>query len=119
MYAPIYLSQPAPKSPEVEAIERAIIEAEGSYHVGGRYFANDADARQERRRVAERRVREVQRRAGYGGCFRGTCDASARPRLSTLATPRERQQVDAGAMNACVHCTGKRSRKLVQTSRTE
>jgi AraC-like DNA-binding protein len=101
MYAPIYLPQSAPKSPEVEATERAIIQAEGSYHVGGRYFANDSDARQERRRLAERSVREVQRRAAYGGCLRGTCDGNARFHLSTLATPRERQQVDAGAIE-CV-----------------
>jgi AraC-like DNA-binding protein len=104
MYAPIYLPQSAPKSPEVEAMERAIIEAEGAFHVGGRYFASDADARQERRRVAERRVRETERQGKYGGCLRGTCDGTARFRLSTWATERERQQIEAGAVD-CVRTT--------------
>ena len=98
MYAPIYLPQPEPKSPAVAAAERAIIEAEGAFHVGGRYFANDGDARQERRRLAERRVREGQRRANYAECLRGTCDGTPRFRLSTWTTERERQQIDAGAV---------------------
>ena len=101
MYAPIYLPQPEPKSPAVAAAERAIIEAEGSFHVAGRYFANDGDARQERRRLAERRVREGQRRANYAECLRGTCDGTPRFRLSTWTTERERQQIDAGAVE-CV-----------------
>ena len=92
MYAPIYLPQPEPKSPAVAAAERAIIEAEGSFHVAGRYFANDGDARQERRRLAERRVREAQRRASYAECLRGTCDGTPRFRLSTWTTERERQR---------------------------
>ena len=104
MYAPIYLPQQRPSSPALAAAERAIIEAEGHFHVGGRYFANDSDARQERRRVAERQVREADRRASYAGCLRGTCDASPRFRLSTLASARERQQIDAGAVE-CVRST--------------
>lgn len=101
MYAPIYLPQPEATSPAVAAAERAIIEDEGAFHVGGQYFANDGDARQERRRLAERRVREAQRRPAYGECLRQTCDGAARFRLSTWVTPRERQQVDAAAVE-CV-----------------
>ena len=83
MYAPIYLPQSEANRPDVAALERAIVEAEGPHHVGGRYFANDGDARQERRRRAERRVREATRRATYAGCVRGTCDAAPRFRIST------------------------------------
>jgi AraC-like DNA-binding protein len=101
MYAPIYLPQPEVKSSAVAAAERAIIEAEGAFHVGGLYFANDGDARQERRRLAERRVREGQRRALYGECLRGTCDGTPRFRVATLLNSRERQQVEAGAVE-CV-----------------
>jgi len=104
MYAPIYLPQPTPRTPAIAAAERAIIEAEGAFHVGGRYFANDGDARQERRRLAERRVREDERREKYGECLRATCDGTARFRLSTWATERERQQIDAGAVE-CVRTT--------------
>ena len=108
MYDPIYLAQPEAKSPAVAAAERAIIEAEGAFHVGGRYFANDGDARQERRRLAERQVRETQRRADSAGCLRGTCDGAARFKLSTWATERERQQIDAGAVE-CVRSTHRNS----------
>jgi len=101
MYAPIYLPQPTPRTPAIAAAERAIIEAEGAFHVGGRYFANDGDAREERRRLAERRVREGERREKYGECLRGTCGGTPRFRLSTWATERERQQIDAGAVE-CV-----------------
>ena len=101
MYAPIYLpTSPAPAS-AVLAAERAIMDAEGPFHVGGRYLANDADARVERRRLAGRRVREAERRNAYGNCARGTCDAAPRFRLATLVTARERQQVDAGTVE-CV-----------------
>lgn len=98
MYAPIYLSQTLAKSPEVDAIEQAIVAAEGPYHVGGQYFANEGDARQERRRLAERRVREDVRRPELGGCVRGACDRTERFRVATWATPRERQQIDAAAV---------------------
>lgn len=101
MYAPIYLPQSPAKSPSVEAFERAIIEAEGRQHVGGRYYADEGDARQQRQRLAECRVREEMRRASYGGCLRGNCDRGERFRLSTWVTPRERQQVDTGAVE-CV-----------------
>ena len=47
------------------------------------------------------RVREANRRAAYGECARGTCDGAARFRITTWLSPRERQQVDAGAME-CV-----------------
>ena len=97
MYAPIYLPQRERPSPEVTAIERAIIEAEGPYHVDGRYFRSEADAREERRRYAERRVREGGPRRGNDDCWTGRCDATARFRVSTWLTPRERQQVDAAA----------------------
>ena len=49
----------------------------------------------------ERRIREANRRAAYGECARGTCDGAARFRVSTWLSPRERQQVDAGALE-CV-----------------
>ena len=56
MYAPVFLSvQPATEA--VKAAEQAILRAEGPYHVAGRYFADEANARQERRREAERFVR--------------------------------------------------------------
>ena len=97
MYAPIYLPQREPPSPEVAAIERAVIEDEGPLHVGGRYFAKEADAREERRRFAERWVRETARVTGNDECWTGQCDGSARFRLSTWLTPRERQQIDAAA----------------------
>src|SRR5205814_2160927 len=98
MYAPIYLPQVKPASAEVAAVERAIIDAEGAYHVGGRYFANEGDARQERRRLAERRVREARRGDPYDECWAGSCDGTARFRLATWITPRERQQVDAAVL---------------------
>lgn len=60
MYAPVFLSvQPA--SQAVQAVERAILRAEGPHHIGGRYFANEANARQERRREAERFVKAADR----------------------------------------------------------
>ncbi len=60
MYAPVFLSiQPA--SEAVQTAERAILRAEGPYHVAGRYFASEANARQERRREAERFVRTAAR----------------------------------------------------------
>ena len=101
MYAPIYLPQPSATTSDVANAERDIIEAEGAYHVGGQYFADDSDARRERRRLAEKRVREAQRRTAYAECLRGTCDRAPRFRLATLASARERQQVDAGAVE-CV-----------------
>jgi hypothetical protein len=56
MYAPVFLSaQPATEA--VQAAERASLRAEGPYHVAGRYFASEANARQERRNEAERFVR--------------------------------------------------------------
>jgi len=51
--------------------------------------------------AAQWRVREANRRAAYGECARGTCDGAARFRVTTWLSPRERQQVDAGAME-CV-----------------
>ena len=92
MYAPIYLPQVEPPSAEIAAIERAIIDAEGAHHVDGRYFANDGDARQERRRYAARVVRE---QARVSRC------AGGRFRLTTCVTPRERQQIDAASVD-CV-----------------
>lgn len=97
MYAPIYLPQTKDRSTTV--VEHAIIDAEGPYHVDGRYVANEGDARQERRRLAERRVREAERRQSYQECARGACDGTARFRLSTWVTARERQQVDAAALD--------------------
>ena len=45
--------------------ERAILAAEGAWHVAGRYIADANLADRERRREAEYRVREQIRRYGY------------------------------------------------------
>ena len=49
----------------VRAIEDAILNDEGAFHVAGRYFANAEDASRQRRWVAERIAREVERAARY------------------------------------------------------
>ena len=96
MYAPIYHPPVAPPSPEVLAYEREILAAEGPYRVEERYYANPADADRERRWVAERMVREAQRRAEYAK-RPASVSPVARPRVTTWLTPRERQRVEAAA----------------------
>ena len=96
MYAPIFLPAAPKRSPEVLAAERGIIEAEGPYHVDGLYYGREADAAQQRRRAAERIVREAARRLAY------EIDAAPimPPAVATWLTPRERIQVDAAKPDA-------------------
>lgn len=64
-------------------IEAQILEAEGPWHVDGRYFAKDADARQQRHWAADRRLREEERR-------RDVARRRARERkLEELQEPRQ------------------------------
>ena len=65
MYAPIYLPKAPAPSPEVLAAERAILDVEGPRHVAGRYYADEACAAIERRLLAERMVRDAERRANW------------------------------------------------------
>lgn len=96
MYAPVFLPAAPNPSPEVLAAERGMIEAEGRYHVEGLYYAREADAAQQRRRVAERIVRENARRLAYD------VDATTAPSpaVATWLTSRERVQVDAAKPEA-------------------
>src|SRR5688500_8724468 len=87
MYAPVFLPAAPKQSTEVLAAERGIIDAEGPHHVDGLYYAREADAAQQRRRAAERIVRETARQLAY--------EAEPAPAVATLVTPRERIQVDA------------------------
>ena len=100
-----------PERDRVLAHERDILAAEGPYHVGGRYFANPDDADLQRRRVAERMVREAARLehlVGQGivgdGAGAGTDFAPAR--VATWLKPRERAQVDSAGSGCVVteHC---------------
>ena len=61
MYAPIHFPPAAPPSEAVRAEERAIVAAEGPYHVAGRYVADPALAATARRHEAERRVTAAER----------------------------------------------------------
>lgn len=45
--------------------EFALIDTEGWHHIEGQYFASLSDAAVQRRRVAERRVRDAERRAAW------------------------------------------------------
>ena len=96
MYAPIFLPAAPNPSPEVVAAERGIIEAEGPHHVAGLYYACEVDAAQQRRRTAERMVREAARRLAYD------IDTSPTPlpAVATWLTCRERLQVDAAKPEA-------------------
>ena len=84
--------------------QQEIIAAEGPYHVDGTYYANAFDADRQRRRAAERMVRETARREAYNG-RRAGCSTDALPRVVTWLTPRERQRVDAagGAYFSTMH----------------
>ena len=95
MYAPVFL--PAAPNPSLEVLtaERGIVEAEGPYHVEGRYYAREADAAQQRRNVAERMVSESARRATYN-----VDSVATRAAVATWLTPRERIQVDAAKPDA-------------------
>ena len=96
MYAPIFLPAAPKPSPEMLAAERGIIEAEGPYHVEGLYYAREADAAQQRRRAAERIVREAARRLAY----EINTAPVVPPAVATWLTPRERIQVDAAKPDA-------------------
>ena len=98
MYAPVFLPAAPKPSPEVLAAEGGIIEAEGPYHVDGRYYARESDAAQQRRAVAERTVREVARR------LTNDLDATTGvpTAVATWLTTRERIQVDAAKPDAIV-----------------
>jgi hypothetical protein len=64
MYAPVFFP-PAPVSREVLDEENVIIAVEGALRVCGRYYAKEADAAQQRRWEAEKRVRERARTCAY------------------------------------------------------
>lgn len=98
MYAPIFFPPVPPPSPDVLAAERAILEAEGAFHVDGRYYANTADADLQRRWAAECRVREVARRTTWRERCRERRPVlmpASDPTLSTWLTESERLRVDA------------------------
>lgn len=61
MYAPVFLPQAPAPSPAVRAFERAVLAAEGLFHVAGRYYARSDDADRMRRIEAERFEREAAR----------------------------------------------------------
>ena len=121
MYAPVLLPQAEPPSTAVLAAERAILAAEGPYHVDGTYYARSTDADRQRRLGAERVVREEARRrewarqgsdAGRGTdenhlraapSARGTVPSVEVPRVTTWLTPRERERLDTAAV-ACGGC---------------
>jgi antirestriction protein ArdC/AraC-like DNA-binding protein len=62
-----------------------------------------------------RAVNEGARASIYGGCLRGTCDRTERFRIATLLTTREREQVDAGA----VECVRTRHRESLADVRAD
>ena len=96
MYAPVFLPAAPNPSPEVLAAERGIIEAEGPHHVAGLYYAREVDAAQQRRRTAERMVRESARRLAYDI----DANPTSSPAVATWLTSRERIQVDAAKPDA-------------------
>ena len=93
MYAPSYLPQAELNTLKSTSARRATTAAESLLHFGFRYFGSRSGPQHH----APRRVRESEL-GTYGHCVRDTCDAAARIRLSTWVTSRERQQVDAGAI---------------------
>lgn len=101
MYAPIFFPEAEPVQAAVLAAERAIIAAEGHYHVEGRYFSREADANQQRRWTAERMVREDARRSAWS--VRQRAASALRvpaPRVATWLTTREQVQIDAAVADA-------------------
>ena len=96
MYAPIFLPAAPKPSPEVLAAERGIIEAEGPHHVAGLYYARELDAAQQRRRTAERMVRESARQLAYDIDL----TPAPSPAVATWLTSRERIQVDTAKPDA-------------------
>ena len=77
----------------VFAYERHILETEGTYHVGGVYYANEYDGDRRRRFAAERIVRETRRQEAQAS----RTSVAARPRIGTWLTPRERSRVELAA----------------------
>jgi hypothetical protein len=71
-YAPIYLSPAPPPQPAVFAAERAILRAEGPYHVGECYYAAESDAALRRRQLAERIVATAERLVSQQACIAAT-----------------------------------------------
>lgn len=61
MFAPIFFPPAGPVPAPVLAAERAILAAEGPYHVAGRYIANASLADDQRRLEAERIVDTARR----------------------------------------------------------
>ena len=98
MYAPVFLPTAPNPSPEVLAAECDIVEAEGPYHVDGRYYACESDAAIQRRHTAERRVREADRRAEWAQRWTkraaAFCAASD-PSVTTWLTTRERTRIES------------------------
>lgn len=122
MYAPVFFPKPEPVSPAVLAAERAIIAAEGHYHVEGQYFSRESDANQQRRWVAERMVCEEARRDAPSAQQRSATVAHIRtPRIGTWLMPRERVQVDAavGLAGGCLVLTHADSLATVRADVTE
>lgn len=63
----------------VRAIESEIVAKEGRWHVNGRHYADESDAEVQRRREAERRVRQYERNAinlKADSAFKKACDTS-------------------------------------------
>jgi AraC-like DNA-binding protein len=86
----------------VLAAERALLAAEGSYHVEGRFYASASDADRQRRHVAERIVREAARRAEYERGTQGHQRAASAartpaPHVVTWLTTYERARLDLAA----------------------
>jgi hypothetical protein len=61
----------------VATCERAMLAAEGPYHVEGRYIADLALVTTQRRRVAECRVAEAARRAAAAAVITADCTRRA------------------------------------------
>ena len=119
MYAPVFFPHAEPVPTNVREAERAILMAEGAYHVDGTYYANASDAAQQRRWVAERTVREAERRDAWNAKQRAASVARIpAPRVSTFLTTRERAQLDA-AVGDCTGCLVPAHRDALATVRTD
>ena len=69
------------RNKRIRGAERAILVAEGPFHVGGIYYAGPLHAEHRRHWLAEQRVREAERHAAY-----------LQRQLETVATPRTRDE---------------------------
>ena len=86
MYAPIYFPPADPVSASVLAAERAILAAEGPYHVGGRYVADARLAADVRRTEAERIVATAHRLVALFAARPAAGDAAPAPSAATVRT---------------------------------